>query len=879
MLKLFDRYVLREVVPPFLIGLLVYTFVLLMNQILLLGEMFIDRGVPLGDVGRALLLLLPSLLAFSVPMAVLMGILAGLSRLSSDAEVTAFKTLGIGFGRMLRPVLVFALGGWILTSALTLVLAPRANHRWVRLYASSILSSVQVRIEPREFNESIPDMVFFIEEIGADREWRNVFVSIRRDPAEPQIILAKRGRFNLHPAEKRATLELFDGDLHAYRADDPAAYKLTSFRRYAEEIDVESLFPTFSAEKRVREKDILELRAGARAAEASLRRLEEGGGAGAAASAAGVSVPDYLRELERARRDLRAHRVEIHKKFALPAACFIFVLVGLPLGVSTRKGGRTSGFTLSIGIILVYYVLITAGEKLAMDGRIAPWLGMWGPNLILTGAGLHLFLRTLRESAALGRPGLLGRLLGRGRRADAGEEATGGGAAGRAGSAGVSGSAERAEAGSRRGRDAADATGMAMSAAQAEAGADQRMFAEAQATPASVSGPGGGSGAPGSAAGAGLFREFAPSGRRALLRFPNILDRYIGRKYLAVFGLLAAALVSISLIVTFFDQIDNVYAHDKPLGMFLVYLAFRIPEFLTYILPVAALTAALLTLGLLAKFNELTAMKACGVSVYRAIVPVLVLAAGVGGAALYLQERALPVANGRAQDLWFRINDYPARSYSYVNRHWVAGRDRQRIYHYDFFDPAAGAFSRMSVYDIDPASWSLRGRSAFEKALLDGARLDLRDGWFRTFEGSQPRGFEVRKTWELGGVEGRDAFLREWKEPARMNMAELRAYAAGVETMGFDARRLRVSLQSKAAFPLVSLVMTLLGVPFAFMMGKRGTLAGLGLAVAIAMVYWGAIAVFRGLGNVGVLTPFLAAWAPNIFFGSAGVALMIRLRT
>lgn len=137
MLKIFDRYILKEVFPPFLIGLLVTAFVLLMNQVLVLAELFIDRGVPAGVAARLFVFLVPSLLAFAVPMAVLAGIMGGLARLSADSEIVAFRTLGIGSRSLVRPLLLFALGGWLVTSALTLVLAPRANFRWVQDMTSS----------------------------------------------------------------------------------------------------------------------------------------------------------------------------------------------------------------------------------------------------------------------------------------------------------------------------------------------------------------------------------------------------------------------------------------------------------------------------------------------------------------------------------------------------------------------------------------------------------------------------------------------------------------------------------------------------------------------------------------------------------------------
>ena len=782
MFKFFDRYILREVAPPFGIGLLLCAFVLLMNQILLLAELFITKGVSLGLAAEVLIYLIPSLLAFAVPMAVLMGILAGLSRLSTDSEIVAFRTLGISSRRLARPVFVFAFAGWLVTSYLTLFLAPRANYKWVQTITGSVLAKVQVRIVPREFNETVPKMVLYIREIDRDKTWRNVFVYLTKEPAEPRLILAREGRLDLFPETKTATLVLTDGTVHSYPLAEPEKYSITSFKRLEEGIDVESLFASMAGRKRVREKDILELREGVRELRVELTALK----------LRGADVPEPT--LRDKTRDYRAHWIEIHKKFALPFVCFIFVLLGLPLGMTTKKGGRTSGFTISIAVILLYYILITAGEKLAMDGKVPPFLGMWGPNLLLSLAGLYLFVKSMRETVLFS--GLAKLLRKRG-------------------------------------------------------------------------------------AGAGPARTRREGLRfpRISVRFPNILDRYVIRKYLAIFALIFIGLISVSIIVTFFERIDNVYAHDKPLSLFFQYIWARVPEFAFFILPVTALTTTLLALGILTKFNEVTAMKACGISLYRIIFPIIFMALVTSLSAFYLQERIMPRANTKAEEIWNRINDYPSRSYSYLNRHWVLGREKDRIYHYDFFDPGRAAFSRLSVFDIDLATWSLAGRTYAEKAVLVGETLRLTGGWSRRFSGDMAEGFRTSGEAEMPGVERKDYFLKEWKEPSQMTLAELRAYTADVAEMGFDTTRFRVDLHGKIAFPFVCLVMTLLGIPFAFTMGRKGALVGIGLSVTIAMIYWGAIGVFRSLGYVNYLAPFLAAWTPNLVFGLAGIYLLFRLRT
>jgi len=787
MFKIIDRYVLKEVAPPFVLGLLIYSFVLLMNQLLQFPDLFIARGVTLADTLKLLAYLIPAILAFTIPMGVLMGILAGLSRMSSDSEVMALRTLGISPRRVLRPLFTFALGGWLAASLLTMVLTPHFNFKWTQTFTEVVLNRAELQFNPREFNESITNVVLYIQNIAKDRTWQNVFIAFNAEPEKPRILLAKRARLHVYPDAKKAVLELWDAVQHAVTLTEPdTSYQVQSSAHVEEEIDVRSLFPSATAEKRVREKNIVELFEGA--AEVRTRR---------AALAAEKAALDG-RSLDRTKNDFamlqaehdrRSYGVEIHKRFALPFVCWIFVFLGLPLGSSTRKGGRTSGFTLSLIIILAYYVGITAGEQLAMNGVLPPFLGIWGPNIVLGAASVVLFIASAKESPLLS--------LFR-----------------------------------RRPHAAADA--------------DARPAARR--------------------------RRFRPS-----LRFPNILDRYIIRKYLFIAGLALSSCVAIAVIVTFFDKIGTFNEHGKPFSMLLLYIAYRVPEFVHFGLPVTALMSALLTIGLLTKTNEITAMKANGISIYRALLPIVVMSVIVGGLSFAMQEKVYPRANKLAEETWNRIIDLSPQSYSFENRRWVANKTADRFYHYSYFDPKTSRFNMLAIYDLDLASWSLTRRGYAERATLDTAGFHFEDGWIRELG---PNGqYIYRKTLDVPLDEEKSLFLREWKAPDQMNASELRRYIGDVQALGYETLRDRVSLAAKAAFPFTALIMTFLGLPFAFSMGKRGTLVGIGIAIAIAMIYWVSIGIFISLGKVGFLSVFLAAWGPNMIFGLGGTYLLLTIRT
>lgn len=765
--RLIGRYVFRELVPPFLLGLLLVTFVLLMNQVLLLADLFIDKGVPALLALRLLALLVPSLLAFALPMAVLMGILGGLARLSADSEIVALNSVGVGTGGLARPVLLFGLCGALLALPLALVLGPRANSAWVRSMTDSVLAGVRLEVEPLRINDSLPGVVFFVRGVGPDGTWSDVFAYMTDDPSSPRLVTARSGRLKLFPESRRAVLELADGRVHGWPVDAPESDTLTSFERLEQEIAVEGLFAAGPAGKSVREKDVGEL----------VRDL--------AALRAG---PPALR----GSRQARAHRLEIHKKLALPAACLVFAVLGLPLGLMAGRAGRTGGFSLGLGVILLYYALLTAGEKAAMDGRLSAALAMWAPDILFAAAGALLLARGAGRAALFPR------------------------------------------------RSAA------------------RPVPGPRADPA-----------PGA----------APRRRPVPFRFPGLLDRYVARKFLALLALALAAVVSAALIAAFLEHLGEALERGKPVGLVLRYAWSRLPESLAFLLPVAVLAAAVLTLGVLARTNEATAMKACGVSAYRAVLPLLALAAAVSGAAFLVQERLAPASHARAEAALAAIRDLPPRSYSFHGRHWVLGRSGDRVYHYDYFEPSSATFSRLSVFDLDPERWALARRVFAETATFEGDALVYRRALIRDFAASAGPPFARTESGRLDAAEERGAFLTPWREPAQMTLGELRDRAAEVRGLGFDDARLRAALARRTALPFVSLVMALLAVPFGLRAGRRGALVGVGLSAVIAMAYWGVFAAFRSLGAAGVLTPFLGAWGASLLFGLAGTVGLLKVRT
>ena len=233
----------------------------------------------------------------------------------------------------------------------------------------------------------------------------------------------------------------------------------------------------------------------------------------------------------------------------------------------------------------------------------------------------------------------------------------------------------------------------------------------------------------------------------------------------------------------------------------------------------------------------------------------------------------------KAEEIRNRLNDAPVRSYGYETRRWVSNKAGDRFYHYAYFDPQASTFHQLSIFDLDLDRWTLVRRTFARKGVLSGRTLRLEDGWVQGFAGGVRESYEAVPALDLELQPGEEIFLREERDSSQMTYGELDRQVEDVAGMGFETVRLRVDLMSKISFPFVALIMTLVGVPFAFSMGKRGALVGIGIGLGIAVVYWVAIGVFRSLGYVGFLSPLLAAWGPNIVFGLVGLVFVTRIRT
>lgn len=363
------------------------------------------------------------------------------------------------------------------------------------------------------------------------------------------------------------------------------------------------------------------------------------------------------------------------------------------------------------------------------------------------------------------------------------------------------------------------------------------------------------------------------------------LDRYVATLYARIAALSAAAMAGVFYISTFLDLSDKVFRGQATWDMLWSYFWFVTPQYIYYILPLSVLLAALVTVGLLTKNSELVVMKACGISLYRVALPMLAGAAMAGGILWFLDESVLGPSNRRAEAIRHVIRGGSPETFDVLYRQWVTGTGGE-IYHYDYYDPRTQRLSGLSVYEFGDGMRVLTRRTYAELATYAGNRAQngndawtLERGWTRDLK---PEG-ETRAFTPFAELNARlePAAYFDTQQPDErfMSYSQLRDYTAGLRASGFDVSAQLVALERKLSFPFVTIIMTLLAVPFAVTTGRRGAMYGIGVGIVLAISYWVAISVFAALGTGGVLTPLLAAWAPNLLFGAGAGYLLLTVRT
>jgi lipopolysaccharide export system permease protein len=359
------------------------------------------------------------------------------------------------------------------------------------------------------------------------------------------------------------------------------------------------------------------------------------------------------------------------------------------------------------------------------------------------------------------------------------------------------------------------------------------------------------------------------------LRRAGLLDQYVGRMYLRVVALAFLALVGLFYISTFIDASDKLFKGTANGSMIMWLLVYRTPQFIYFVIPIAALLSVLVTFGLLSRTSELTVMKACGISLYRVALPIVLLSILFSAALFALDQEILARSNRRATAIDDQIRGRPPKTFNPLNRRWIIGRDGS-IYHYGYFDPKREVLTSLTVYRLAAGAWKLASETYAASAEYRGNWTAVK-GWTQEFTAGAPKWRTFTR--ESLPLEAPEYFKTEDAEADLMTVAQLRRTVRELAATGANVVPQQVDLQRKLAFPFVTFVMTLLAVPFGVTTGRRGALYGIGLGIVLALSYWLLMSVFVAVGKAGLLPPVLAAWTPNIIVSASAIYLLLRTKT
>lgn len=369
-MKTLNRYIFRELLVPFFLGLGVFTFILLIARILKLVEMVVNRGVPAWEIFKLFSYILPAFLEVTVPMALLLAILVGFGRMSSDSEIVAMKACGLSLYQLAKPVVIFTLLVWVVSLGLAV---------WVRPWGNSLLrtglygiakSRASVGLRERVFNSDFPNLVIYVDEIlPPGNSFRGVLISDQRDPSQPMTAFARNGMLVSNEDTSTLTLRLLDGQIEQTKLGSKN-FNQTDFAVYDFNLDWASALAGLKPEaKDAKEMIVSELR-------------------------------QMIAEKDARGETSFVEQVELHRKFSIPFACLVFAAVGVPLGLQSTRSARSRGFSVSLVLILAYYILMSLGEKTGERGILPPALALWLPNLVFGGLGAYLFSAAARERPA-----------------------------------------------------------------------------------------------------------------------------------------------------------------------------------------------------------------------------------------------------------------------------------------------------------------------------------------------------------------------------------------------------------------------------------------------------------------------------------------------
>ncbi len=781
-----DRYMLSEIIGPLILGFSVFTFILLLQALFKSAKLIISSGVEVGMVGRMLLLSLPWIVVMTIPMALLFGILIAVGRLSADSELIALRAGGVSLFSLYRPIVLLSLLLTGLNIYLMIEVLPSGNHALQQLQFKILAQSLTEEVQPRIPHTGWQGRVLYIFEAPpGEGRWKGVFLSEAIPTQKSEVFVADWGWASPDESGTEVILSLENAYIHRVDLQNPREQGVIFQKEMGIKLATMPQMSPSSVKRGMRELSFEELR----------RRAKD------------PSEPEVVRNIA---------LVELHKKFSLPAACMVFGLLALPLGFSNSRGGRSSGFAISIGVFVIYYVLLNSGEDIARDGSLEPWLAVWLPNIALLFVGLFLLTRRNRDKSLLL---------------------------------------------SNMDRWIQETVWSRLLHFQTQR--EERKKSRRIASGTRRQGP------------KVILR--IPEIR---LRFPNSVDRYVLSTFFRVLTISFISGVAVYLAFDLADNFENILDSEAPFSVIADYYKLKIFSIVYQIAPIMVLVTTLISFGLLSRTNEIIACKALGMSLYRLSVPVVLAATFVAALCGVLQSEVLAASNERAAELRSIIRgSNPSQARDRADQRWLFGKGNY-LYNYAFLDEERQQLHRLQIFKFDE-NYRLTDRLWAQSATYveDGWWM-LSSGWSRSWDGQDETGFvafDKAQRYQL--AQDPEYFRGGLRKPEEMDFVELRDYIQELQNSGQKVPQLEVALHNKIAYPVITLVMALVALPFAFRLGRQGALYGIGLSLILGVILMIFLSIFAALGENAILPPAVAVWTPNAIFAIFSLYLFLGVRT
>ncbi|HEX5702933.1 MAG TPA: LptF/LptG family permease [Pyrinomonadaceae bacterium] len=760
--RIIERYILRTILPYAAAAFVLLTGILFVQQSGRYFETIFRTTVPAQFLYGLSLALLPTVLVFTIPMAILSGTIIGLGRMGSDSELIAMRAAGVSRWQIVLPALVVGLIATVAALQLNLSEAPHAQQDLRALGARAALYKLDSPVEPQTFTTDIPGYVIYVREGDKSRgQWGGVFIQTKEADGSTRLITARSGRIDSSTEKSELVLE------DAVQTKLPAS-EAADQQYVVERLDqLRILFNTGRNEliARLQKSENKPDEMGFRA----LRRfINESSG------------PQH-----------REGVFLLHKRIALGVSPLVFAFFGAVLAIRFRRGSRGFGALMSLVVMVTYYLLVVAGEQLTRGGTVPPVVGGWLATSLVLIFAVILLLVNRTFSFSLRRAG----------------------------------------------------TATRDSAARAERKTQKE-----------------------------------PVRRRWTVRFPTLLDTSVVRTMTLSFLFAFVALVIVFNIFTGFELWRFLVTRGGGVKLLGEYLFFLLPLVSVELFPGSVLVAALLTYALIARRREAVAWWASGQSVYRLMLPGFVFAMVIAGGLWLIQERIMPAANVKQDDLRARIRGNVAQS-TPGERRWLVSNDGLRIYSYEF-DDRAEALIKPSIYEFDTSRPSelkrvLNGDSArwvgLNRIEITGAK------WFDL--GRSQVSTQSAQAMTVDGVETPRVFRPTVDRPSQLDASRLREYIKTLKARGTDTAVLAVGLQRKYAAPFSVIIMALIGMPLAISLGRKSTVLALCSAVVVSLLFWLISSGFTQLGEHALLPPQVAVWAPIAIFAGGAFYFISRVRT